>query len=49
MIEILFADELERACKYCATIARAKVKDWWKRNLIPEPEDATATVTFIAL
>ena len=47
MAEYPFADDLKGACKYCATIARARTEDWWKRHFVPEPEDPTATVTFI--
>ena len=49
MPEYPFADDLEKACRHCATIARAKVENWWKQNLVPELEDPTATVTFIAI
>jgi hypothetical protein len=49
MPQFAFADDLQNACKYCATIARARTADWWKRNLVPEPGDPTATVTFIRI
>jgi hypothetical protein len=42
------AEENATACRYCATIARAKVEGFWRRGFIPEPEDPTATVTFIS-
>ena len=49
MPQFAFADDLQNACKCCATIARARTVDWWKRNLVPEPGDPTATVTFIRI
>jgi hypothetical protein len=49
MTEYPFADDLQSACKFCATIARAKLERWWTRNLIPKPDDPTATVTFIRI
>ncbi len=49
MSDLAFADDLIKlACKCCATIARAKVQNWWKRKFIPAPNDPTATVTFVA-
>src|SRR5262249_37299479 len=49
VVEYPFADELQSACECCATIGRAKLEDWWRRRLVPKPEDATATVTFVAI
>src|ERR1700737_2910611 len=42
-----FADELERSGQHCATIARAKTQDFFRRGFVPEIDDPTATVTFI--
>lgn len=42
-----FADELQRACQYCATIGRADLQRFFDRGLVPRHTDATATVTFI--
>jgi hypothetical protein len=47
--QFAFAENLQNACKYCATIARARTADWWKQNLVREPGDPTATVTFIRI
>lgn len=47
MAELAFADEMKRACRHCATFARANSKLIYERGLIPRPEDETATVTFI--
>jgi hypothetical protein len=41
------ADELERSGQHCATIARAKTHDFFRRGFVPEIDDPTATVTFI--
>lgn len=49
MGQFAVADELEDACKYCATFARAKIAGWWKDGRIPAPDDPTATVTFVKL
>jgi hypothetical protein len=46
--ELVFADEMNRACRHCATFARANSKLIYERRLIPRPEDETATVTFLA-
>jgi hypothetical protein len=42
-----FADEMQKACRHCATFARANSKHIYERALIPRPEDETATVTFV--
>lgn len=42
-----FADELNRATRFCTTISRARMADFIPRKMIPRPEDQTATVTFI--
>jgi hypothetical protein len=47
MAELAFADELELACRYCATFARANSQLIYERNLAPRPEDETGTVTFV--
>jgi hypothetical protein len=47
MVQFVFADEMKRACRYCATIARASPKTFIERGGVPEPSDGTATVTFI--
>ncbi len=47
MSELTLADPLDGACKYCAPIARAKMKEFFKRALIPREDELTATVTFI--
>lgn len=41
-----FADEIKNACRYCATIARAKIEGNL-RGFATQPTDYTATVTFI--
>ncbi|WP_155931260.1 MULTISPECIES: hypothetical protein [Methylosinus] len=35
-----------RTGELCATIARAKVADFWHPQFIPQADDPTATVTF---
>lgn len=47
MVEFAFADEMQQAHLYCATIGRAKLEKFYERRFIPEPADDTATVTFI--
>jgi hypothetical protein len=44
-----FADEIQRACQYCATIGRANLQQFFERGFVPRHTDATATVTFIRL
>jgi hypothetical protein len=41
------ADELAEAGKFCATLTRAKTKDFMRHGFVPEVDDPTATVTFI--
>ena len=47
MVELVFADEVNQAHRYCATIGRAKLENFYKRRFVPEHTDDTATVTFI--
>jgi hypothetical protein len=47
MAELAFADEMERACRYCATFARANSQLIYERRLVPRPEDETGTVAFV--
>jgi hypothetical protein len=47
MAELAFADEVDRACRHCATFARANSQLIYERNLAPRPEDETGTVTFV--
>ena len=47
MVQFSFADEMQRACRHCATIGRAKLGTFFERGFIPEATDDTATVTFI--
>jgi hypothetical protein len=47
MTVLAFADEMQKACRHCATFARANSKLIYERRLIPRPEDETATVTFV--
>jgi hypothetical protein len=47
MAELAFADEMQGACRHCATFARANSKMVYERGLIPRAQDETATVTFI--
>jgi hypothetical protein len=49
MAQFSSANELKTACRYCATISRAKFEKFFQRQFIPEPTDDTATVTFIKL
>ena len=42
-----FADALMQAGKHCATLARAKTGKFFERGFVPNPDDPTATVTFI--
>ena len=42
-----FANDLKRACRYCATISRANLDEFITRGFVPRHTDATATVTFI--
>jgi len=44
---LAFADDLQDAGKFCATIARAKMSEFINRGFIPRVKDDTATVTFI--
>jgi hypothetical protein len=47
MTRLAFADELEKACRHCATFARANSRLIYERGLIPRRTDETATVTFV--
>lgn len=49
MVNLPFADPLKTACRHCATIARARTAEMFKRRLVPRQDDDTATVTFIKL
>src|SRR5271166_6430287 len=44
---LAFSHELKEATRYCATFARAKLKTFFDRHLIPDVNDPTATVTFV--
>jgi hypothetical protein len=45
--ELSFADRVLSAHRHCATFARAKVEEFYRRRFIPKATDDTATVTFI--
>lgn len=45
--QFAFADGVQRACRHCATLARAETRYIFERGWIPRPEDETATVTFV--
>jgi hypothetical protein len=49
MTALVFADPLQNACRYCATIARAKSEEFFRRGFVPEAHEPTATLTFIAI
>jgi hypothetical protein len=47
MTKFLFADVMKSACRHCATIGRAKLKELFDRGLVPKASDPTATVSFV--
>jgi len=43
------ADELDKATRFCATLARAKTAEFMNRGFVPRHSDLTATVSFVGL